>query len=158
MKNLEIVNGVLVKCLNQDITDITIPDSVTIIGHDAFSGCNSLVSVTIPDSVTIIGNGAFVDCSSLTNIKIPDSVTSIGDVAFFGCSNIQFATMPTLAIGYIPKSSLKTVVLTGGTSIGSDAFYNCRSLDEHHDPEQRDKHRQVCILRLQQPDEHHDPG
>ncbi len=41
--------------------------------------CDGLTSVTIPNSVTSIGDEAFYDCTSLTNVTIPNSVTSIGD-------------------------------------------------------------------------------
>ena len=71
-----------------------IPDSVTSIGDNAFSGCKFLQSVTIPDSVTSIGDWAFYGCSSLQSVTIPDSVTSIGDRAFYGCSSLQSVTIP----------------------------------------------------------------
>ncbi|MDE6059592.1 MAG: leucine-rich repeat protein, partial [Clostridia bacterium] len=67
------------------LTELNIPDSVTLIGQYAFSGCDSLTSVTIPDSVTKIGSSAFSGCSGLTSVTIPDSVTSIGSSAFYGC-------------------------------------------------------------------------
>ncbi len=132
------------------LTSITIPDSVTSIGYSAFSGCSSLTSITIPDSVTSIGSGAFEGCSSLTSITIPDSVTSIGGDAFEGCSSLTSITLPFVGntkdgtenthFGYIfgaywhddnneyVPTSLKTVVITGGTSIGYDAFDGCKSL------------------------------
>ncbi|MDY3108850.1 MAG: leucine-rich repeat domain-containing protein [Lachnospiraceae bacterium] len=50
-------------CLNKSVT---IPDSVTNIGHNAFSGCTSLTSITIPDSVESIGWWAFKGCWKLT--------------------------------------------------------------------------------------------
>ena len=49
-------------------TSFTIPNSVTSIGDEAFSGCESLTSITIPDSVTSIDAWAFYACYSLTDI------------------------------------------------------------------------------------------
>lgn len=56
-------------------TDVIIPAAyerlpVTSIGESAFRECDNLTSVTIPNSVTIIGDRAFLYCSSLTNIYI----------------------------------------------------------------------------------------
>ena len=70
-----IEDGVLTE-YNGNGGDVVIPDSVTIIGRNAFERCRSLTSVTIPNSVTSIGSGAFYGCSGLTSITIPDSVTS----------------------------------------------------------------------------------
>ena len=109
------------------LTSITIPSSVTSIGNDAFARCYSLTSIVIPDSVTEVGEGAFSGCTSLASITIPDSVTTIGDSAFYNCP-IENATIPTIAISSIPKTKLKTVVINGGTSIGSYAFDCCYSL------------------------------
>ena len=69
-----------------------IPNSVTSIEEEAFSGCSSLTSVTIPNSVTEIGDSAFIRCSSLKSITIPNSVTEIGDYAFKDCSNLTSIT------------------------------------------------------------------
>ena len=66
-----------------DLTSVTIPNSVTSIDMDAFSAC-SLTSITIPNSVTDIRFEAFRNCR-LTSVTIPSSVRSIGYGAFFGC-------------------------------------------------------------------------
>lgn len=50
-----------------------------------FSYCNSLQSITIPNSVTSIGDEAFRCCESLQSVTIPNSVTKIGDEAFYYC-------------------------------------------------------------------------
>ena len=95
----------------ENIKSITIPDSVTSIGCEAFYNCSSLTNITIPDGVTSIEYGTFYDCSSLTNITIPDSVTSIKCEAFYNCSSLTNITIPD-----------------GVTSIESETFYNCQSL------------------------------
>ena len=81
----DVLNSFAIGC---GATSYTIPDSVTSIGSDAFSGCKSLTSVTIPDGVTSIGGSAFYNCS-LTSVTIPDSVTSIGGSAFYNCSSLK---------------------------------------------------------------------
>jgi len=59
------------------LTSVTIPNSVTNIGNQAFMSCTNLSSVTIPNGVTSIGQSAFEDCKSLTSVNIPNSVASI---------------------------------------------------------------------------------
>ncbi len=77
-----------------ELTSITIPNSVTSIGYQAFYYCIGLTSVTIPNSVTSIGNSAFSNCFGLTSITIPNSVTSIGNYAFYGCTGLTSITIP----------------------------------------------------------------
>jgi hypothetical protein len=76
------------------LTNVTLPNSVTNIGNWAFEGCASLTSVTIPDGVTSIGVAAF-QYAGLTNVTIPSSVTNIGEGPFSGCSNLTAIRVET---------------------------------------------------------------
>ena len=105
------IHSIFMNC--SSLTSVTIPESVTSIGNDAFNGCSSLTSVTIPESVTSIDLNAFRGCSSLTSVTIPESVTSIGNSAFNGCSSLTSVTIPESV-----------------TTIGRRAFLNCTGLND----------------------------
>ena len=127
------------------LTSIVIPDSVTSIGSYAFYNCGKLTSVTIGNSVTSISSAAFYNCSSLTSITLPfvgaSKTASNGYDQVFGyifgyktssSSSVSGATCQYYSDSayyhyYIP-TSLKTVIITGGTSIGNRAFSGCSSL------------------------------
>ena len=74
-------NGSLKQCTDKSATSVTIPDGVTEIAHNAFSGCESLKSLEIPSGVTKIGAYSF--CESLSSISLPSSITEIDKEAFF---------------------------------------------------------------------------
>ncbi len=75
--------------LCEELTSVTMPNSVKYIDNYAFYACNGLTNVTIPESVTNIGDMAYNSCSGLTSITIPESVESIGDMAFYGCNELN---------------------------------------------------------------------
>ena len=55
------------------LTEITLPDSLEIIGADAFAS-TSITSITIPDSVTQMGSGAFAGCKRLATVCVTSPV------------------------------------------------------------------------------------
>ena len=67
---------------------ITIPNSVTHIGNEAFHNCITLISLTVPNSVTSIGIYAFLNCYNLRSITLSNNLTSI--VTFLYCVFCQY--------------------------------------------------------------------
>ena len=122
----------------EEVKDLVIPNSVTSIGDNAFSGCSGLTSVTIPNSVTNIGDNAFSGCSGLTSVTIGNSVESIGDNVFEGCSSLTSVTIPNsvTSIGdyaFSGCSSLTSVTIPNSVkSIGGNAFSDCSGLTSVH--------------------------
>ncbi len=116
------------------ITDLVIPDGITEISNDAFSGGSSFKSVTMPDGVTRIGHHTFMNCSGLTEIAIPDSVTDIDVAAFSGCSSLGSITLPKniteIKDGtFADCSGLTDITIPDGVEeIGKQAFDNCIAL------------------------------
>lgn len=98
---------------HSNITNITIPNSVTSIGISAFNFCLALTQITIPNSVTSIREGAFNKCSALTQINIPNGVTMIDNNTFSYCAALPQITIPNSV-----------------TRINSSAFFDCTELTE----------------------------
>jgi hypothetical protein len=96
---------------NTGLTSITVGSGVTNIESGAFADCTALTNITLPDSVISIGEGAFQACNNVTNVTLGTNITSIGNNAFWGCPNLSNITIPSSV-----------------TSIGDYAFYECYGL------------------------------
>lgn len=67
---------------NTELTEITIPNSITKINANVLAGASSITSIAIPSSVTSIGEYAFSNCSAMQRIFIPRNVTVIENYSF----------------------------------------------------------------------------
>lgn len=100
---------------NTEVTQLTIPAGVSVVGNYAFSDCYNLTSLTIPEGVTSIGHGAFSGCTSLSSLVFPQGLSSIGEGAFMFCNSLLDMTFPANIL-----------------SVGKDAFSGCLDLKAVH--------------------------
>ena len=138
-------DGTFYQCKN--LREIILPSSVTSIGNEVFWECVNLEEITLPSGVTNIGDDVFWVCRSLETIILPSSVTSIGRRVFTDCSNLREINiaesnkvyraidgvlytkdLKTIIRYPVGKEDKKFVIPSGITSIGDEAFYQCKSL------------------------------
>ena len=102
-------------CLLAGCQTSTIPNGVSIIDDDAFTGQTELTEITIPASVTSIGYHAFYDCSSLTSIV---------------CEAMEPPTCESSVFGNVDKSILVYVpsVATYLSAEGWSKFTNIQEI------------------------------
>ena len=134
-------------CADTRIKTLIIDEGVTSIGDRAFQDCRNLSNVKLPNSLTLIYNDAFSNCTSLASVIIPDSVTSIGDDAFLGCISLKSIEISDNNKNYssvdgvlFNKNKSVLVIYPAGktdsvysipnsvTSIGNSAFSECTNL------------------------------
>lgn len=84
---IDTTNDELYKSILEDnCSELIIPDGTTFIRNNCFQGCESLISVIIPFSIISIGNDCFKDCNNLLNIYIDKDEDSISG-APWGANN-----------------------------------------------------------------------
>ena len=74
---------------NDKLQSFDIPDNIKVIEDYSFDRCENLTNVTISNSVNKFTYGCFKDCKSLTHIILPQSITKIGAKTFEGCTSLK---------------------------------------------------------------------
>jgi hypothetical protein len=101
------------------LVNVTLPDSITGIGDNAFAGCIDMTNISMGSGIRTIGNFAFNNCLSLTNVTLASSVSSLGDQTFANCPSLTgvyfYGNAPaalsttflydTLTVFYLPGTS-----------------------------------------------------
>lgn len=73
--------------------EVVVPEGYTAIGMSAFAHSN-VTSVTIPKSVKVIGVKAFMGCDRLVRLVIESPDVTIKSLAFLGCDNLCELILP----------------------------------------------------------------
>ena len=86
-----IMNGAF---YGMDLKSVSIPDSVTYMGHHVFSECKLLEEVVLPPKLEKIELRSFMNCISLKEVKLPRALRTIETEAF-RCTAIRSIEVPS---------------------------------------------------------------
>lgn len=131
-KKLFQVEGIFQDC--SGITEVIIPNTITVISEKSFSNCSGLKSVSIPDNVTNIESYAFDNCAGLSNIDLPENLIQIGVFAFADCTGLKSVTIPNGVTiiedgAFSGCSGIKELKLSDNlSSINENVFKGCTGL------------------------------
>ena len=124
----------------ETLQKVYLPDGLTKIGDQAFSGCSRLKDIFLPRTVKSIGVSAFENCNSLKSIHSSDALLTIKERAFAGCTSLEGFFFPD-GIKEIGDQSFlqckrlhKIYIPVSCQSIGQDAFGNCPDIVIHGKP------------------------
>ena len=99
------------KCYRLQTVNYNAINCTRMYGHDVFDNDTSFTTLNIGNQVKTIPENAFCFCKYLTSVTIPNSVTTIGEGAFWFCEGLTSITISNSV-----------------TTIGERAFAVCESL------------------------------
>lgn len=135
---VEIRENAFYKCVS--LESVTIPDTLTKIGHHAFFGCSALKTAEIKGSVSVVEEGCFSGCSELQTATLGEKVKKIGKYAFYHCEGLRDIQLPCSVeeIGgyaFAGCGSLDSIQLPEKlVTVGECAFYSCDNMDSVYIP------------------------
>ena len=131
------IEGSAFNSISQKIKKIILPETITYIENNAFSGCNTLEAIDLSDSIKVIGDYAFENCQNLFSITLPASLETIGSGAFYRCTGLTGTLVIPKKVNTIGNSAfsydygITGIEFASGSeleSIGYNAFYNCYNI------------------------------
>lgn len=117
-----------------EITDVTLPETIESIGFDAFADAPKLQEINLPSGLQVIEECAFAECRALKSIYLSPSIQSIGERAFFNCSSLQSVILPDGPVriemeAFSNCSDVKILVIPSKIEYMGEACFNyCSSL------------------------------
>lgn len=114
--------------LGSELTSVSFPDSVTVIGDFSFAHCPNLKRVNISEHVTFIDSGAFMDCDRLEGIWVDPrnwDYSSDEQGVLYSKNKMTLVQVPASFQG-------EFTVPEGVITVGFGAFEGCDSLTGIH--------------------------
>lgn len=115
---------------HEEITEVTIPDSVRIMGGFLFDGCLSLKSLILPQHLEEVWQYCFTR-SGIEHIVLPGSLNTVPMYAFNECAKLESVTIEPgaeriLAWAFRGCTSLKEIYIPRSvTEVSGKAFEGC---------------------------------
>ncbi|MBP5691925.1 MAG: leucine-rich repeat domain-containing protein [Bacteroidaceae bacterium] len=116
----------------EEIKDLVIPDSVSIIEPNTFNGFKSIETVYIPADVDSIGDNAFLGCTNISKVTTHDVASwcgiHFGNTMILQSGTIMFLSNPVCVSRnlYIGNEQLTELNIPEGVNeIGYSAFERC---------------------------------
>ncbi len=81
---------------NDNLHEYTVCDGVEVICDEAFFD-GFLQRIILPESLRVIGREAFAHCSDLKEVVLPSGLKDIRDGAFYGCNSLKTVALPLTA-------------------------------------------------------------
>ena len=134
----------------ENVRTVILPDSVELIGMNAFRGCDRIEMVRMGNRVTSIGAGAFYGDLALSTISLPTSLKSIGDFAFYNCRSLPDLLIPD-SVEQVGQNLFVTMRRDFMISIPehlADAFLDCKYATHIRKPGEEGDLFASCRLRF----------
>jgi hypothetical protein len=115
------------------LKSVSLPESVQIIGKEAFRNNWPLQSVHMGNNVTVIGERAFGNCQSLKEIHLSNSLQALGHYAFSQCISLPGIELPA-SLTTIPAKWPDWPDMSTVNESGNNPFYFCERLSAFSGP------------------------